>query len=118
MNSEEDSRDTEAVVIHTSILAFAMVLSFIGNTFIIYALYRNRRLRTITNFYVASLALVDMMMAMLSFPFQVTASGLRKWIFAHNFCQLTGFVVQYWVQVSLSILTLASLNRYFCVVKP
>ena len=118
MAAEEDTRGTVAVVIHTVILVHATIFSLTGNMFIIYALYRNRRLRTITNFYVVSLALADMMMAILSFPFQATASGLRKWFFGHHFCQLTGFVVQYWVQVSLSILTLASLNRYFCVVKP
>ena len=36
---------------------------------------------------------------------------------ASNLCQFTGFVMEYWVQVSLCILTLVSINRYFCVVK-
>ena len=106
------------MIIHTAILAQATILSLAGNSFIFLAFYRNRRLRTITNFYVVSLALADVMMATFSFPFQAIASGLRKWPFGYNFCQLTGFVVQYWAQVSLSILVLASVNRYFCVVKP
>ena len=115
---EEDTRSLAAVITHTVILGQWTVLSLVGNSFVFLAFWRNRRLRTITNFYVTSLAVADMMMATFSFPFQVIASGLRKWPFNYNLCQFARFEVQYWVQVSLSILALASINRYFCVVKP
>lgn len=115
---EDDNRSLTQVIVHTAILSQATILSLVGNSFIFLAIYRNRRLRTVTNFYVLSLAVVDTMMATLSFPFQVVSSGLRRWPFKYNLCQFCGFVVQYWVHVSLCILTLASINRYFCVVKP
>ena len=116
--NEEDTRSLKDVILHTVILVFTTVLALAGNSLVCIAFYRNRRLRTITNFYVLSLARADMMMASFSFPFHTIASGLRRWPFSHNFCQFTGFVVLYWVQVSLSILTISSINRYFCVVKP
>lgn len=71
-----------------------------------------------TNFYVLSLAVVDGIMATFNLPFQVIASGLRRWPFGFNMCQFTGFLTQYWAHVSLCILALASINRYVCVVKP
>ncbi|XP_078371871.1 melatonin receptor type 1A-like [Oculina patagonica] len=115
---EEDTRSLAEVVVQTVILSQATILSLAGNSFIFLAIYRNRRLRIITIFYVLSLAVADIMMATFSFPFQVIASGLRKWPFDYKLCQFSGFVVQYWVHVSVCILALASINRYFCVVKP
>ena len=114
----EDTRGLAEVVIHTVILSQATIFSLTGNSLTCLSIYRNRRLRTITNFYVLSLAVADIMMAAFSYPFQIIASGLRKWPFGYNLCQFSGFVVQYWVQISISILALASINRYFCVVKP
>ena len=118
MQQSEDARGPLVVTIHTLILAVTTFMSLTGNSLVCLAFYRNRRLRTITNFYVLSLAVADIMVATLVFPFHTVASGLRKWPFNDNFCQLSGVIVQYWVQISLSILALVSVNRYFCVVKP
>lgn len=113
-----DTRSLPTATIHTSVLSATTLLSVVGNSLICIAFYRNRRLRTITNFYVLSLAVMDAIMATFNLPFQVIASGLRRWPFGFNMCQFTGFLSQYWAQVSLHILALASINRYVCVVKP
>ena len=115
--NEEDTRTLLEVAIHTVILALTTVLSLAGNSLVCLAVYKNRRLRTTTNFYVLSLAVADLILAIF-FPFHLAASWLRRWPFSHNFCQFTGFLVQLWAQVSLCILALASINRYFCVLKP
>ena len=117
-SEEQDSRGLRAVVLHTAFFTIMMVLSLAGNVLICLAFYRNKSLRTITNFYVLSLAVVDLMVAVFVFPSVTAASGLRKWPFSHEFCQFTGFLTNYWVFVSLSILALTAINRYVCVVKP
>lgn len=117
MEQTEDARSLATVIVHTIVVALTGIFSLAGNALVCLAFYRNRRLRTITNFYVLSLAVADIMMGTFCFPFHAAASGLRRWPFNSNFCQFTGFVVEYWVQVSLCILTLVSINRYFCVVK-
>lgn len=114
----EDTRTLTKVILHTANLVVTTIVSLAGNSLIFIALYRNRRLRTVTNFYVLSLAIADMMVAIFSFPFHVVASSLRRFPFSYNFCQFIGFLVHYWAQVSILILTLASINRYCCVVKP
>ena len=116
--TEEDTRSLTEVIIHAVILVPTTVFSLAGNSLVCLAFYRNRRLRIITNFYVLSLAVADIMMAALSFPFHTIASGLRRWPFNYNFCQFTGFAVLYGAQVSLCNLTMSSINRYVCVVKP
>ncbi|XP_078370413.1 octopamine receptor beta-2R-like [Oculina patagonica] len=118
MEYTQDTRSLPAVVIHTVILAVTTILALIGNSLVCLAFYRNRRLRTVTNLYVMSLAVADMMVAMFLFPFGAVASGLRRWPFSFNFCHFTGFLAVYWGQVSTWTLALTAINRYFCVVKP
>ena len=115
---EDDSRSSFAAILHTVLFAIMTVLSLGGNSLVCLSFYRNRRLRTITNFYVLSLAVADLIVAIFVFPSVTVASALRRWPFIYEFCQVTGFLTNYWAMVSLSILVLTSINRYFCVVKP
>ena len=41
-----------------------------GNTLVIYMVVRNRRMRTITNFFIANLAFSDVVIGVFSIPFQ------------------------------------------------
>lgn len=114
----EDSRSLLEIILQTIIAAITTIVSLIGNSLVCLAFYRNRRLRTITNFYVLSLAIADLSVASFVYPFSTIASGFRRWPFNHSFCQFSGFLAYYWAQVSLCVLALTSINRYFCVVKP
>lgn len=118
MERTQDTRSLPAVIVHTFILITTALLSLTGNSLVCIAFYRNRRLRTVTNFYVLSLAVADLMVAVLLFPFGAVASGFRRWPFTFNMCQFAGFLAVYWGQVSTCTLALTSINRYFCVVKP
>ncbi|XP_078371327.1 histamine H2 receptor-like [Oculina patagonica] len=102
----------------TVIFALTTMLSLSGNSLVCLAFYRNRRLRTTTNFLVLSLAVSDIMVATFVLPFGTVASGLRRWPFSNKYCRFTGFLSLYWAEVSLSIIALTSINRYLCVVKP
>ncbi len=114
----EDTRSLPTVAVHTSILVLTIALSLTGNTLVCLAFYRNRRLRTITNFYVLSLSIIGLLIATFAFPFTAIASALRQWPFNDNFCQFNGFLTYYIAGVSLGTLALTAVNRYFCVVKP
>ena len=89
---ELDTRSPQEVTMHTAVLALTTVLSLTGNSLVCLAFYRNRRLRTVTNFYVLSLAIADLILAVVVGCSSTLASGLRRWPFHYNFCQFTGFV--------------------------
>ena len=116
--TKEDTRSLWEVIVHTAILALETFLVLAGNLLVCVAIYRNRRLRTLTNFYVLSLAVADIMIGTFGFPFSTVASGLRRWPFGYNYCQFLGFITSIWGQVSTFVLALVSINRYFCVVRP
>lgn len=113
-----DTRSHLEATIYTVIFSLTTVLSLAGNSLVCFSFYRNRRLRTISNFYVLSLAIADIIASTFVFPFSTVASGLRRWPFNYTFCQFNGFLVPYWSQVSTCSLALASVNRYFCVLRP
>ena len=106
------------VVTHTVYFGLMTLLALAGNLFVFLALYGNRRLRTITNLYLMSLAVADVIVATFHFPFKAIASGLRRWPFSYSFSQFVGFIQLLWVGASICTLILTAVNRYFCVVKP
>ena len=111
MVQNKDSRSLLAVMLHTVLLGIIFVLSSFGNLLVCLAFYKNRRLRSITNFYVLSLAVADLTVAIFAFPSVIVASGLRKWPFSDRSCQFSGFATSYLFMVSLCILALTSINR-------
>lgn len=113
-----DTRSGTRVALHTFFLVILTILSFTGNCFVCLAMYRNRRLRTITNLYVLALAVADIILSIFVFPFSTVASALRQWPFSYNFCQFNGFMSYYWGAVSIFTLALTAINRYVCIVKP
>ena len=116
--TEENTESLPQAAINTTIFALTTMLSLSGNSLVCLAFYRSRRLRTITNFYVLSLAVADLMVATFVFPFGTIAYALHIWPFSYNYCLFTGFLSLYWAEVSLCIMALTSINRYLCVVKP
>ena len=114
----DDTRSLTTVAIHSVVLAQSAILAFTGNSLVCLALYRNRRLRTITNIYVLSLAVTDIVAATFVLPFNTMASVLRRWPFNFYFCQFSGFISYFWGAMSVNILALTAVNRYICIVKP
>ncbi len=117
-HSREDTRSLPTIAVQTSILVLTIALSLAGNSLVCLAFYRNRRLRTITNFYVLFLSIYGLIIATFSYPFAAIASGLQDWPFNVKFCQFNGFITYFIAEVTLGTLALTAINRYVCVVKP
>ena len=116
--AEEDTRSLPAVAIHTVILALSTIFALLGNSLVCLAFDRNRRLRTITNVSVLSLAVADIMASIFVLLFSTVASGYRAWPFKSDFCQFNGFISYLWGAMSINILALTAVNRYICIIKP
>lgn len=101
-------------------VAFAVLIcliSFIGNSLVVYAIHRDRRLDTITNMLIENLAFSDILMALLHMPFWIVSLRYGKWIFGHVLCQMVGVTQLIFGIVSLLTMTGIAINRYFKVVK-
>jgi len=92
---------------------------FPGNACVLYVFYNTPRLRTVTSYYIITLAISDVTMAVLVMPFIIAVSACGCDVLG----ALGGDIVYRWIMTellfgSLQTTSLIAVNRYFCVVKP
>ncbi|XP_048220435.1 cholecystokinin receptor type A [Perognathus longimembris pacificus] len=94
------------------------VLSVLGNTLVITVLIRNKRMRTVTNIFLLSLAVSDLMLCLFCMPFNLIPNLLRDFIFGSAVCKTTTYFMGTSVSVSTFNLVAISLERYGAICKP
>lgn len=97
--------------------AVLILTAFIGNVLVCLAIKKNPKLRTVPNYYIASLALTDMLMSLLGMPLTFATLITDGWILGDVLCQYQGFIGTVLGIASLLIITLTAVNRYFRIVR-
>ena len=110
-------RHIAVVVTETTIFALVMIISFLGNLLVCYAVYRNPRLRNPSNYYIISLALTDILQASFPMPFSVAYFATGEWSFGTAVCAFIAILKLSLTKVSAFTMTLMALSRYYKVVK-
>jgi len=117
--SEELAFRTVALVwTETVLFAVINIVAFFGNLLTCYAVYRNQRLRTLSNMFVIALGVSDILISTFCMPFSVVTLFHGRWMFGESFCRLEGFGIFTFGMASLLTMGLIAISRYFCVVKP
>ncbi|XP_029461475.1 cholecystokinin receptor type A [Rhinatrema bivittatum] len=102
------------------ILLYSLIffLSVLGNTLVITVLIRNARMRTVTNIFLLSLAVSDLMLCLFCMPFTLIPNLLRDFIFGSAVCKTATYFMGISVSVSTFNLVAISLERYSAICKP
>lgn len=79
-----DIDQTVRIVLYSLIF----LLSVLGNSLIITVLVRNRRMRTVTNLFLLSLSVSDLMVSIVCIPFTLIPNLMRNFIFGTGICKL------------------------------
>ncbi|XP_045186861.2 adenosine receptor A1-like [Mercenaria mercenaria] len=92
------------------------VLSCAGNGLVLLAIFKNRRLQTVTNCFIASLALADFLVGIVVAPL----AALSYLGLPHHFlgCVFTNSIVVAFTQVSIFNLLAVAFERYFAIKHP
>ncbi|XP_023694605.1 neuropeptide Y receptor Y7 [Paramormyrops kingsleyae] len=100
------------------IAAYSLIilLGLLGNSLVIYMIIRYRNMRTVTNFFIANLALADLMVDSLCLPFTLVYTLLDEWKFGAILCHLVPYSQALSVHVSILTLTIIALERHRCIV--
>uniref|UniRef100_A0A1A8MTY6 Neuropeptide Y receptor type 2 n=1 Tax=Nothobranchius pienaari TaxID=704102 RepID=A0A1A8MTY6_9TELE len=100
------------------ILAYStiIVLGVLGNSLVIYVIYRFKTLRTVTNFFIANLAVADLLVNTLCLPFTLVYTLQGEWKFGSTLCFLLPFAQGLAVHVSTLTLNVIALDRHRCIV--
>uniref|UniRef100_A0A1B0FFH5 G-protein coupled receptors family 1 profile domain-containing protein n=1 Tax=Glossina morsitans morsitans TaxID=37546 RepID=A0A1B0FFH5_GLOMM len=100
------------------ILSVIIVLTVIGNILVILSVFTYKPLRIVQNFFIVSLAVADLTVALLVLPFNVAYSILGRWEFGIYLCKM-------WLTCDVmcctsSILNLCAiaLDRYWAITDP
>ncbi|BES96368.1 Serpentine type 7TM GPCR chemoreceptor Srsx [Nesidiocoris tenuis] len=117
--------DENTAVINTVFLvakSFAMVVIIVaalfGNLLVIVSVMRHRKLRVITNYFVVSLALADMLVAIWAMCFNASVEITGRWLFGSFMCDVWNSLDVYFSTVSILHLCCISVDRYFAIVQP
>ena len=87
------TRGKHLVWIETVLFAIINIAAFLGNLSVCYAVFRNQRLRTLSNLFVVALAVSDILMSTCCMSFSVVTLIRGHWIFGEHFCRFHGFGV-------------------------
>lgn len=79
-----------------------------GNVLVILAVFTTPKLRTVTNLFIASLAVADLLLGMAVLPFSVTVEVFQTWLFGELWCSVW-LAVDVWMSTS-SILNLCIIS--------
>lgn len=115
-------RDTTRHVVGSIILitayAILICISLFGNSIVCYVIMRNRRMYTVTNFFIANMAISDLFVTCLNVPFTIARNVLDEWPFGDFICHLVNFSLMISVYVSTFTLTAIALDRQYVLLYP
>ncbi|XP_002072656.2 octopamine receptor beta-3R isoform X1 [Drosophila willistoni] len=111
--------DTSLLILKGFIFSSIILAAVLGNALVIISVQRNRKLRVITNYFVVSLAMADMLVALCAMTFNasVELSG-GKWMFGPFMCNVYNSLDVYFSTASILHLCCISVDRYYAIVRP
>ena len=108
----ESTRGTVFIAVESCIFILLDFAAFVGNSLVCAAFYRNPSLGTVTNYFVLSLALTDLSMAVLVMPLSFVSSTANEWVGGDFGCKMRYFCWSILGAVSLLTVMLLAINRY------
>ena len=83
--------DTWEVIVISIVVVFIMATIIIGNLLVIVAIFSEYTLQCVQNWFVASLAVSDLMLGILVMPFSLSQEVVGYWLFGDFWCQVSCF---------------------------
>ena len=109
---------TGAHIIIASILVTAlMIIIVVGNALVVIAIAVDRNLKGLQNWFIASLAVADLLVGLLIMPLSLTNELLGYWIFGNVLCELWLATDVLLCTASILNLCLISLDRYWSITR-
>ncbi|KAM4036475.1 neuropeptide Y receptor type 2-like isoform 1-T2 [Anomaloglossus baeobatrachus] len=103
-------------VILITAYSLIILLGLVGNSLVIYMIMKYKNMRTVTNFFIANLAVADLMVDSLCLPFTLVYTLMDEWKFGSVLCHLLPYAQAMSVNVSTLTLVVIALDRYWCIV--
>ena len=116
--------DVAATVFAAATLVTMWIIAVAGNSLACLVIHRSRRLQSTTNYFVVSLSVADLLLAVLAAPFLLAevllagAEGGNRWPFPGVVCRLVRFVQFLVPGASAFVFVAVVVDRYYTIVYP
>lgn len=100
------------------ILSIITIGTILGNILVCTAVAIVRKLRTPSNLLIVSLAVSDLLVAMLVMPFAATYEVMGQWVLGQTFCDTWTSLDVLLCTASILNLCMISVDRYFVITRP
>nr|XP_023024593.1 octopamine receptor beta-3R-like [Leptinotarsa decemlineata] len=118
-NPRPDWTDLLVLIVKGCIFGIIIISAVLGNALVIISVHRHRKLRVITNYYVVSLAMADMLVALCAMTFNASVELTNgKWLFGYFMCDVYNSLDVYFSTASILHLCCISVDRYYAIVRP
>lgn len=91
------------------------ILGLIGNCFVIAVVFRTPRMRTVTNFFIANLAVADVLVIVFCLPATLISNIYYPWMLGWVMCKFVAYVQGVSVSASVNSLVAVSLDRFLAI---
>ena len=113
-----DEIDLEKYLILLVSYSILFVIAFFGNALVCHVIFSRKRMRTVTNIFIANLAVSDLLLIVLNVPFNLAKSLLNDWLFGDVMCVLMNMSMITSVYASTFTLTVIALDRQRVLLYP
>ncbi|KAM9319296.1 LOW QUALITY PROTEIN: G-protein coupled receptor 161 [Gastrophryne carolinensis] len=118
VGSEAAAENGATIVAESIAIIVIDILICLGNLVIVVTLYKRSYLLSLSNKFVFSLTLSNLLLSMLVLPFVVVSSILREWIFGVVWCNFSALLYMLISSASMLTLGIIAIDRYYAVLYP
>ncbi|GFR92116.1 alpha-1A adrenergic receptor [Elysia marginata] len=118
MPSASEERPFVATILIGLALSIIVILTITGNVLVIASVALHSNLRTTTNYFIANLAIADLLLGTTVLPFSATWEVLQYWVFGQIFCDIWAAIDVLCCTASILSLCVISIDRYIGVTRP
>ncbi|XP_072030045.1 G-protein coupled receptor 54-like isoform X1 [Amphiura filiformis] len=100
------------------ILALITLIGLVGNSIVVFVIFYQGQLKTVTNYYIVNLAITDLAFLIACAPFTAALYATKDWMFGRFMCKFVFYLQQMTAQTTCITLVLLAIDRYKIIMHP
>ncbi|XP_064467308.1 prolactin-releasing peptide receptor-like [Ornithodoros turicata] len=100
------------------IYVLIFIVGVCGNMLVCFVVFHKNNMQTVTNFFIANLAMSDILLCTLAVPFTPLYHFMTTWVFGSVLCHVVPYAQGVSVYISAFTLMAIAIDRYFVVIYP